>query len=176
MGLVVVKRFLSRSVSAIAARRVDRVEFLEIEVGDCLELVDQSRSFEVVWQVVEPGAVFVLQSDQRRYRCCPASGPWREPRRRRGGGVGRSVGAAWHGVAPAARQGSAASCGCDVWNTDLRLSNVTVTFPGWLGRRSGLLFDDKRLLASDRPRGVRHQGANIAPQTCIRWALLRAEP
>ena len=86
MGLVGVKWFVSPSVPAVAARRVDRLEFLEIEVGDCLELVDQSRSFEVVRQVVEPGAVFVLQSDQRRYRCCPASGPWREPRRRRGGG------------------------------------------------------------------------------------------
>jgi hypothetical protein len=39
------------------------VELLEIDLGDCLELVGQSRSFEVVRQVVEPGAVFVLQSD-----------------------------------------------------------------------------------------------------------------
>jgi hypothetical protein len=55
--------FLSSSVAAVAARRVDCVELLEIELGDCLELVGQSQSFEVVRQVVEPGAVFVLQSD-----------------------------------------------------------------------------------------------------------------
>jgi len=71
MGLVGVKWFLSPSVSAVAARRVDRLEFLEVEVGDRLELV-------------EPGAVFVLQSDQRRNRGCPTSGPWRETRGRRG--------------------------------------------------------------------------------------------
>jgi hypothetical protein len=63
MGLVGVKWFLSRSVSAVAARRVDRLEFLEIEFGDRLELVGQSRTFEVVRQVVEPSAVFILQSD-----------------------------------------------------------------------------------------------------------------
>jgi len=55
-----VKWFLSSSVPAVAARRVDRLELLEIELGDCLEFVGQSRSFEVVRQVVEPGAVFVL--------------------------------------------------------------------------------------------------------------------
>ena len=55
-----VKWFLSSSVPAVAARRVDRLELLEIELGNCLELVGQSRSFEVVRQVVEPGAVFVL--------------------------------------------------------------------------------------------------------------------
>jgi hypothetical protein len=80
MGLVGVKWFLSRSVSAVAARRVDRPEFLEIEFGDRLELVGQSRTFEVVRQVVEPGAVFILQSNQRRHRGFPTSGPWRETR------------------------------------------------------------------------------------------------
>jgi hypothetical protein len=39
------------------------VELLEIELGNCLELVGQSRSFEVVRQVVESSAVFVLQRD-----------------------------------------------------------------------------------------------------------------
>jgi hypothetical protein len=63
MGAFGVKRFLSSSVPAVAARRVDRVELLEIELGNCLELVGQSRSFEVVRQVVESSAVFVLQRD-----------------------------------------------------------------------------------------------------------------
>jgi hypothetical protein len=63
MGVFGVKWFLSSSVPAVAARRVDRVELLEIELGNCLELVGQSRSFEVVRQVVEPSAVFVLQRD-----------------------------------------------------------------------------------------------------------------
>src|SRR6516162_9843817 len=80
-----VKWFLSSSVPAVAARRVDRLELLEIELGDCLEFVGQSRSFEVVRQVVEPGAVFVLQSDQRLQRCCPTPGAWRETRCRRDG-------------------------------------------------------------------------------------------
>jgi hypothetical protein len=60
MGAFGVKWFLSSAVPAVAARRVDRLELLEIERGNLLELVGQSRSFEVVRQVVEPGAVFVL--------------------------------------------------------------------------------------------------------------------
>ena len=66
MGLVGVKWFFSPSVPTVAARRVDRLKLLEIEVGDRLEFVGQSRSFEVVRQVVEPGPVLVLQSDQRK--------------------------------------------------------------------------------------------------------------
>ena len=142
MGLVGVKWFLSPSVSAVAARRVDRLEFLEVEVGDHLELVGQSRSFEVV--LVEPGAVFVLQSDQRRNRGCPTSGPWRETRGRRGA---RPAGLlAQLGAASRLPLGRSQWCLVDAMsgNTDLRLSNVTVTFPRWLGSRSGLSFDDKR--------------------------------
>src|SRR5271156_735404 len=63
MGVFGVKWFLSSSVPAVAARRVDCVELLEIELGNCLELVGRSRCFEVVRQVVEPSAVFVLQRD-----------------------------------------------------------------------------------------------------------------
>jgi hypothetical protein len=148
MGLVGVKWFLSPSVPAVAARRVDR-----------LELVGQSRSFKVVRQVVEPGAVLVLQSNQRRHRCCPTPGAWRETPHRRDG--------RWAGLLAQLGTASRLPLGRGQWclvdamsgNTDLRLSNVTVTFSGWLGRRSGLSFDDKRLLASDRPRGVRHQVA-----------------
>ena len=59
MGLVGVKWFFSPSVPTVAARRVDRLKLLEIEVGDRLEFVGQSRSFEVVRQVVEPAPVLV---------------------------------------------------------------------------------------------------------------------
>ena len=140
MGLVGVKWFLSSSVPAVAARRVDRLEFLEIEVSDCPELVGQSRSFEVIRQVVEPGAIFVLQSDQRRYRCCPTPGPWREtrPRRsRRWAGLLAQL-----GTASRLPLGSGQRCLVDAMsgNIDLRLSNVTVTFPGWLGRSVGFVI------------------------------------
>ena len=36
-------------VMAIAARRVDRPQIFEIELGGGLQLVGQSRSFEVLW-------------------------------------------------------------------------------------------------------------------------------
>jgi len=44
---------------------------------------------------------------QRRYRCCPTSGPWRGGAAPAPWVVGRSAGATWRGVAPAARQRSA---------------------------------------------------------------------
>ena len=72
------------SVAPIAARQVDRLQLFEIELGDRLQLVGQSRSFEVFRQVVQPGAIFVLESDQHRYRCRPTLGPWRQASRRRG--------------------------------------------------------------------------------------------
>ena len=120
MGLVGVKWFLSPSVPAVAARWVDRLELIEIEVGDRLEFVGQSRSFEVVRQVVEPGAVFVLQSDQRRNRGCPTSGSWRETRGRRGA---RSSGLlAQLGAASRLPLGRSQWCLVDAMsgNTDLR--------------------------------------------------------
>jgi hypothetical protein len=52
------------SVTAVAARRVEGQQLLEVEFGDCLELVGQARGAEVFRQVVEPGAVFVLQGEQ----------------------------------------------------------------------------------------------------------------
>jgi hypothetical protein len=45
MGLFVSSDFSSLSVAAVAARRVDRPYLLEIEFGDGLQLVGQSRSF-----------------------------------------------------------------------------------------------------------------------------------
>jgi hypothetical protein len=133
MGAFGVKWFLSPLVPAVAARRVDRLELLEIEGGNCLELVGQSRSFEVVRQVVEPGAVFVLQSGQRRYCCCPTPRTWREtPRRRRGRWAALL---AELGAASRLPLGSGQGDLVDAMsgNTDLRLSIVTVTFP-WVAR------------------------------------------
>jgi hypothetical protein len=168
MGLVGVKWFFSPSVPTVAAWRVDRLKLLEIEVGDRLEFVGQSRSFEVVRQVVEPGPVLVLQSDQRRHRCCPTPWAWRETRRRRDG--------RWAGLLAQLGTASRLPLGRGQWclvdamsgNTDLRLSNVTVTFPAWLGQSVGFVVRQAACWRLDRPRGVRHKGANIAPQTCIR--------
>ena len=139
MGLVGVKWFLSPSVPTVASRRVDRLELLEIEVGDRLELVGQSRSFEVARQVVEPGAVLVLQSDQCRHCGCPTPGAWRETRRRRDGW--------WTGLLAQLGTASRLPLGRGQWclvdamsgNTDLLLSNVTVTFPAWLGQSVGFV-------------------------------------
>jgi hypothetical protein len=59
-GLFVSSGFFSLSIAAVTARRVDRPQLLEIELSDGLQLVGQSRSFEVVRQAVEPRTVFVL--------------------------------------------------------------------------------------------------------------------
>ena len=156
-GLLVSSGFFLQSVPAVAARRVDR-----------LELVGQSRSFEVVRQVVEPGAVFVLQSDQRRYRCCPASGPWREPRRRRGGGWAALL--AQLGTASRLPLGRGQRRLVDAMsgNTDLRLSNVTVTFPGWLGPSVGFVVPDKPAVGArpsegSSPSRREHRATNLYP-------------
>jgi hypothetical protein len=90
--------------------------------------------------------------------------------------VGRSAGGAWRGVAPAAGQRSAALRGCDVWeyrppivNRDCHVSWVARTVDP-VCCSVGLCCQSmtSRRLAPNSPRGVRHQGANIAPQTCIR--------
>ena len=167
-GLLVSSGFFLQSVPAIAARRVDRLELLEVEVGDRLELVGQPRSFEVFRQVVEPVAVFDLQSDQRRYRSCPTSGPWRETRRRRGA---RSAGLlAQLGTASRLPLGSSQGCLVDAMsgNTDLRLSNVTVTFPGWLGPSVGFVVPDKPAVGArpsegSSPSRREHRATNLYP-------------
>ena len=64
------------SVAAVAARWIDRLQLLEVETGDRLQLLPQPRSFEVGRKVVQPGAVFVLQIDEGGYRRRPP------PRRR----------------------------------------------------------------------------------------------
>ena len=58
-GALVVKS-IALSVPAVTTGRVDHLQLLEIEAGDGLQLVGQSRSFQVVRQAGEPGAVFVL--------------------------------------------------------------------------------------------------------------------
>jgi len=75
----------STSIAAVTARWIDRLQVLEIEFGDRVQLVRQSGFFEVSRQVVEPGAIFGLQRDECRYRCCPALWSWHAaPRRHRG--------------------------------------------------------------------------------------------
>ena len=54
------------SVAAVAARRVDHLQFLEVELCDGVQLLRQSRALETGGQVVEPNAVFVLQGGQSR--------------------------------------------------------------------------------------------------------------
>jgi hypothetical protein len=48
------------SVAAVAARWVDRLQFLEVDLSNSLQLLRQSRAFEAGRQVVEPSAIFVL--------------------------------------------------------------------------------------------------------------------
>jgi hypothetical protein len=75
------------SVAAVAARWVDRLQLLEVEFGNGLQLLRQPRCFEAGRQIVEPSAVLVLEVDQYGYRCRPTWRPRRGPpawRRRRG--------------------------------------------------------------------------------------------
>jgi len=73
------------SIAAVAARCLDRLQLLKIEFDDDLQLLRQSRPSEAGRQVVEPGAVFLLEVEQCRHRRRPALGPRRgAPRRRRG--------------------------------------------------------------------------------------------
>ncbi len=69
-----------RSVAAVATGRVDRLQLLDVELGDCLQLLRQPGCFEIGGKVVQPGAVIVLQLDQRGDCCRPAPWPWREAR------------------------------------------------------------------------------------------------
>ena len=122
------------SVPTVAARRVDRLKLLEIEVGDRLEFVGQSRSFEVVRQVVEPAPVLV-----RAISTATAAAQRLGRGGRRGG--------RWAGLLAQLGTASRLPLGRGQWclvdamsgNTDLRLSNVTVTFPRWLGQSVGFV-------------------------------------
>jgi len=64
----------SISVAAVTARRIDRLQLLEIELGNRLQLVGKPRSFEAGRQIVVPRAVFLLQRGEGCHRCRPASG------------------------------------------------------------------------------------------------------
>src|SRR5260370_11477329 len=64
----------SISVAAVTARRIDRRQLLEIELGNRLQLVGKPRSFEAGRQIVVPCAVLLLQRGEGCHRCRPASG------------------------------------------------------------------------------------------------------
>jgi hypothetical protein len=49
------------SVAAVAARRVDRLQLFEVDLGNRLQILGQPRYFEIEREVVQPGAIFVLQ-------------------------------------------------------------------------------------------------------------------
>ena len=134
-GAFDVKRFFPPlSVAAVAAWRIDRLQLREIELSDGLKLVSQSRSFEVIRQVVEPSAVFVLQIDQRRHGCRPPPWPWRDASRRR---CGRCVVLlAQPGAVSRLALGGGHRYGADAisGHARLSLSIVTVTFSKGLQR------------------------------------------
>src|ERR1700758_538302 len=71
------------SVAAVAAGWVDRLQLLKVELGNRLQLLRQAGSFEIGREVIQPCSVFVLQIDERRYRCRPPPGPRRDARGRR---------------------------------------------------------------------------------------------
>ena len=58
-GLVRRSRLLV-SVATVATRRVDRLQLLEVELDDGVQLVGQPRPFEVRREIVAPDAVVVL--------------------------------------------------------------------------------------------------------------------
>ncbi len=71
------------SVAAVAARWIDCLQLLEVELGNGLQLLRQPRRLKAGRQIVEPGTVLVAKVDQRRHRRRPALGPWRGPAHRR---------------------------------------------------------------------------------------------
>jgi len=131
-----------RSVAAVTARRRDRVQLLEVEIADRVQLIGKPRTLEIGRQIVEPTAAFLLHRDECRHRCRPAF----RPRQGRAPGVAcghfsvvptRLVSAGFgsaratsRDVAPAARLGSLVRCRCAVWacsgsivNRDCHVSN-----------------------------------------------------
>src|SRR6266852_2930683 len=73
------------SIAAVAAWRVDRQQFVEVDLGDGLELLGHGGSLQAFRQSIEPGTVFVLERDQRGDRGRPTFRPWRATWRRRCG-------------------------------------------------------------------------------------------
>src|SRR5271169_392998 len=122
------------SVAAVAARWVDRLQLLEVELGNGVQLLRQPRPFQAGRQVVEPGAVFVLEIDQCGYRRRPALGPrWGGPRRRRGR---RAIVSAKPGTASRLALGWGHRHGADTTSGHVRtpVGIVTVTFANWFRR------------------------------------------
>ena len=134
---------------------------------------------------LDPSRLSGKLSSQARYSSCRAISAATAAAQRLGRGGRRGAGATgggpvcWRSLARRRACRSAAVSGAS-WMRCLGILISVVKRDCHVSRVArasvGLSFDDKRLLASDRPRGVRQKGANIAPQTCIRWALLRAEP
>jgi hypothetical protein len=125
--------FLSgQSAVAVAARWLDLLKLLEVELGDGLQLVGQFRSFEVVRDVVEPG---------RGIRPAERSAPPPVP---------PYAEAVAGGAARAPRVGDAIS-----GNAELRLSIAIVTFRDGLGRSIRLVvllgFASSSLFEAQRP-------------------------
>src|SRR5947207_15867189 len=65
MGLWL-SRAIAVSIPAIAERRVDRLQFLEVELDNCLQLVRQPRLLKALRQVVQPDAVFPVADRSAR--------------------------------------------------------------------------------------------------------------
>src|SRR6516225_9113935 len=64
------------SVAAVAARRLDCLQFLKVELADGLQLVGEWRSFEIGGHVVEPGPVFLLELDPALLEAARSRLPW----------------------------------------------------------------------------------------------------
>ena len=145
-GALVVKGYCGVSIPAEAAGWIDRLQLLEVELDDRLELVRQPGGFEVLRQVLQPAAVFLLQIDQSGHRCRPACRPWDAASGRCCGGRPGAL-LAQLGAASGLSLGRAHRDGADrrSGHAALLLSIVIVTFPR---------ID---------PRGARHWARNIAP-------------
>jgi hypothetical protein len=67
-------------------------QFFEVKFDDCAQLFRRTRALEALGQVVEPGAVFILETKQRGGGDCPT-------RRGRERGTGAAAGACWRSLA-----------------------------------------------------------------------------
>ena len=73
------------SVTAIATRRIDCRQFFKVKLGDRAQPFRRTGILEAFGHVVEPGAVFILESQQRRDGDCPTTRTWQGTRRPRCG-------------------------------------------------------------------------------------------
>ena len=120
-----------RSVAAIATRRIDCQQFFEVKLCDLAQLFRRAGVLEAFGHIVEPGAVFILESKQRRDGDCPTTRAWQGTRRPR---CGRGV-LAQFGAPPGLPLGSGHWSGAEAGSGhgSARLAIVTVTFPNGRG-------------------------------------------